>query len=203
MLSSPVKLLIATGNQGKCREIAAVLSSEASIECVCLKDFPPVPECEETGLTFEENAILKAKCYAEHFHIMTLADDSGLEVDALGGRPGVYSARYAGEPCDDQANNKKLVQELIGVPAEKRTARFCCAMALADANGNILGITRGTIEGVIIDQPRGSNGFGYDPHFLVPSLGKTTAELSPKEKNDISHRGKATRAMKEVLSKLF
>jgi XTP/dITP diphosphohydrolase len=201
MTHSPLRLLIATSNRGKFREISAVLSTVDEIECVSLKDFPPVSECEETGSTFEENAIQKAKYYAGHFHILTLADDSGLEVDVLDKRPGVYSARYAGEPCDDQANNAKLVQELAGVPAEKRNARFRCVMALVDANGNIIGTTEGTIEGVIIDQPQGKNGFGYDPHFLVPKLGKTTAELSPKEKNDISHRGQATRAMKQLLEK--
>ena len=202
MTTSPIKLLIATSNQGKFREIAAVMASMKGIEFVSLKDYPPIAECEETGKTFEENALQKARYYAGHFHVLTLADDSGLEVDALEGRPGVYSARYAGEPCDDRANNSKLVQELAKVPAEKRGARFRCVMALVDADDRHLGTTEGSIEGVIIDQPRGQNGFGYDPHFLVPTLGRTTAELSSSEKNNISHRGQATRAMRDIISKV-
>jgi len=196
-------LLIATGNAGKFREIAAELAGVDDLKFISLKDLPPVEECEETGKNFEENAILKARYYAGHFHHLTLADDSGLEVDALGGAPGVYSARYAGEPCDDEANNAKLVRELTGVPAEKRSARFRCVMALADEKGNVLGTAQGTIEGVIIDNPRGQNGFGYDPHFLVPSIGKTTAEIPPADKNKISHRGQATRAMHQLMEKLF
>jgi XTP/dITP diphosphohydrolase len=200
---TPVKLLIATGNPGKAREIAAEMAPMRQIECVSLKDLPAVPECEETGETFEENAIQKAKYYAEHFHCLTLADDSGLEVDALDRQPGVYSARYAGEPCDDQANNDKLVRELASVPSQLRSARFRCVMALVDAAGSFLGTTQGTIEGIIIDQPRGKNGFGYDPHFYLPDRDKTTAELSPEEKNRISHRGQATRAMHTLLESLI
>ncbi len=168
-----------------------------------LKDFPVIPECEETGKSFEENAIQKARYYAACFKILTLADDSGLEVDALAGNPGVFSARYAGTPCDDQANNAKLVKDLSGVPADKRTARFRCVMALVDPNGKLLGTTEGAIEGIIIDDPRGKNGFGYDPHFFVPGLNKTTAEIPREEKNKISHRGQATRAMHDLLMKLF
>ncbi len=195
-------LLIATSNQGKFQEIAHELR-DLPIKCLSLKDFPPVPECEETGNTFYENALQKARYYAQQFNVYALADDSGLEVDALGGKPGVYSARYAGEPCNDNANNAKLIKELADVPQEKRTARFKCAMALVDNKGNVLASSEGIIEGFIIDTAKGTNGFGYDPHFFVPELGKTTAEISREEKNKISHRGKATRAIKSQIAKLL
>ncbi len=199
---SDFTLLIATGNQNKFKEIARELS-DLPIKCLSLRDFPAIPECPETGKTFYENALQKARYYAKKFNIYALADDSGLEVDILGGRPGVYSARYAGEPCDDKANNEKLVKELAGIPYDKRTARFRCSMVLVDDKGEILAKGEGVIEGVIIDNPRGENGFGYDPHFLVPELGKTTAEISRDEKNKISHRGKATRAIKSEIAKLI
>ena len=195
-------ILIATGNQGKFVEIAAELGG-LGVRYISLKDFPPVPECEEIGLTFKDNAVDKARYYAHQFKIYTLADDSCLEVDALNGAPGVYSARYAGTPTNDQANNAKLVRELSGIPPEKRGARFRCVMALVDPDENLLGTTEGVIEGIIIDQHRGTNGFGYDPHFFVPKLGKTTAELPREEKNKISHRGQATRAMHQLLSRFF
>jgi len=195
-------LLIATGNEGKFKEISKELS-DLPVRCISLKDLPSVPGCEETGDTFRENAVQKAQYYAKKFKLYTLADDSGLEVDALGGRPGVYSARYAGQPCDDKANNEKLVRELANVPAEKRTARFKCAMVLVDPEGKILADSEGVIEGIIIDTPRGENGFGYDPHFFVPELGKTTAEIPREEKNKISHRGKATRNLKSQISNLI
>jgi len=195
-------VLIATGNPGKFREIVAELAG-APARFLSLRDVPPIEPCEETGETFEANAREKAVYYARRSGRLALADDSGLEVDALAGRPGVLSARYAGRPCDDAANNRKLVEELHGVPAERRTARFRCAMALADPSGRILAETAGAIEGVIIDSPRGKNGFGYDPHFLVPALGRTTAELDPAHKNRISHRGQATRAMGDALRRLL
>jgi len=199
---APPTILIATGNLGKFSEIAAELSG-LGVRYLSLKDFPKVPEAEETGYTFEENATQKARYYARCFKVFALADDSGLEVDALNGAPGVYSARYAGTPCDDRANNEKLVRELVGIPAEKRTARFRFAMALVDPEGNLLGVTQGAIEGVIIDKSRGENGFGYDPHFFVPSLGKTTAEITREEKNKISHRGQATRKMHDLMLTIF
>lgn len=195
-------LLIATGNEGKFAEISHEFA-EFPVKCISLKECPQVEECEETESSFEGNAKLKARYYAEKFHFLTLADDSGLEVDALNGAPGVFSARFAGEPCDDKANNEKLVRELTGVSQQQRTARFRCAMALADENGKILVTTEGTIEGEIIDNPIGENGFGYDPHFLVPELGKTTAEIPREEKNKISHRGKATRKMKEKIEEVI
>ncbi|MFA5863667.1 MAG: XTP/dITP diphosphatase [Phycisphaerae bacterium] len=191
-------LLIATGNKGKFTEIAAELSN-LGIKYISLADLPKIPECEETGQTFEDNAIQKARYYATHFNVLTIADDSGLEVDALDGNPGVMSARYAGTPCNDQANNAKLIKELTGVAHEKRTARFRCVMALVDPGGNLIGTTQGAIEGIIIDTPRGQNGFGYDPYFFVPQLSKTTAEITREEKNKISHRGQATRKMHDRL----
>ncbi len=195
-------LLIATGNRGKFTEIAHEFE-DCPVNCLSLKDLPPVDECEETESDFEGNAKLKARYYANKFHFLTLADDSGLEVDALNGQPGVFSARFAGEPCDDQANNDKLIRELAGIPQHRRTARFRCVMAIADENGTIVETTQADIEGEIIDTPRGDNGFGYDPHFLVPDMGKTTAEISMAEKNKISHRGKAARKMRKKLQKFL
>lgn len=195
-------VLLATGNAGKFREITAEFG-DVPIRWLSLADLPDVDECEETGATFQENAVQKAIYYARTTGRLTLADDSGLEVDALDGAPGVISARYAGMPCNDAANNAKLVTELAAVPSERRAARFRCVMALADPAGNVLATTEGAIEGVIIDAPRGDGGFGYDPHFLVPRLNKTTAEITQAEKNAISHRGQATRAMKhEILRHL-
>lgn len=193
------KILIATSNPGKFREIAAV-TADLPIEWVSLSDLPPIEEPVEDGETFAANARLKAAYYAKAAEMWALADDSGLDVDALGGKPGVISARYAGEPCNDAANNAKMIRELQGVPAEKRTARFRCAIALAGADG-VLAEAEGKIEGIIVDEPRGENGFGYDPHFLVPSLGKTTAELRPEHKNSISHRGNALRAIRPAIEK--
>lgn len=195
-------ILIATSNIGKFREITAELASPA-IEFISLSDLPTIAECPEDGSTFEENAREKARYYAQGAGHLAIAEDSGLEVDPLGGAPGVISARYAGEPCDDRANNRKLVNELAGIPTADRTARFRSVMALADADGKIIATTSGVIEGLIIDQSRGQGGFGYDPHFLVPELGKTTAELSAAEKNKISHRGQATRAMKTIIERMF
>ncbi len=197
MSQSPRRILIATTNPGKLREIAAVMA-DLPVAWVGLPDLPVIEEPVEDGQTFAENARLKAQYYAQATGMWTLADDSGLEVDALAGRPGVHSARYAGEPGDDWANNAKMVGELTDMPADKRTARFRCAIVLA-APDAVLAEADGTIEGVIIDAPRGQNGFGYDPHFLVPSLGKTTAEIDPAHKNRISHRGNALRALRPAL----
>jgi XTP/dITP diphosphohydrolase len=165
-----------------------------------------VPEPVEDGATFEANARIKALYYAKAAGSRCLAEDSGLEVDALGGRPGVHSARYAGTsgPRDerDRANNEKLLGELAGVASEERAARFVCCMCLADEHGAILAETRGTFEGVIAETPRGDNGFGYDPLLWVPDAGGTSAELSPQEKNARSHRGAAARLMAERISAL-
>ena len=195
------RILIATGNLGKVREMQAILS-DLPVELVTLADGPPIPQARETGDTFEENAALKALYYAGFSKCWTLADDSGLEVDALDGQPGVYSSRYAGADANDAGNNAKLIAALRGVPESARTARFRCAMALAFGD-TLLATSNGTFEGVIIDEPRGDNGFGYDPHFLIPARGKTAAELPPEEKNRISHRGQALAALRPKLERLI
>lgn len=199
MKRSVPNLLLATGNPAKVREIRAVLAG-LPLEVVSLADLPAVSEPAETGATFAENARAKALYYARATGRWALADDSGLVVDALGGLPGVHSARYAadevppGSPRQaiDAANNRKLLRELAGVSDEWRTARFICHLAMADARGVLLEAT-GAIEGRIGHRPAGENGFGYDPLFLLDELGKTTAELPSEQKNAISHRGKATR----------
>jgi len=187
------EILLATRNAGKIREIRQMTVAGGWAWCG-LDAFPDVPAAIEDGATFAENARRKALHYAQATGLYTLADDSGLEVDCLGGEPGVHSARYAGTPRDDDANNRKLVAALAGVPVERRTARFRCAMAFARP-GELLIETEGAVAGLIIDEPRGDNGFGYDPHFLIPALGRTTAELPPDEKNALSHRGQALRDM--------
>lgn len=185
-------ILIATKNKGKVAEIEHILETclGDSITVKSLDDFPHVKEPVEDKDTFKDNAILKALYYAKATGLTALADDSGLCVDVLNGEPGIMSARYAGENASDDDNNKKLVQNLKDIPFEKRTARFVCAAAIANTKGQVQTF-EGTIEGLIIDEPRGTNGFGYDPYFYVPSLKKTTAELSKDEKSKISHRGKA------------
>jgi len=192
-------LLIATTNPGKIREFRQMLGAER-FEWSDLSRHRDVPAPEETGATFAENACLKATYYATRLGMMTIADDSGLEVDALDGKPGVHSARWAelnSAGKGDTANNALLLKQLAAVPDERRTARFVCVLALADAAGNVLLTARDTVEGRILHAPRGDNGFGYDPLFLVESKGRTTAELSPDEKHQISHRGKALRRLKE------
>ncbi|MEW6250251.1 MAG: XTP/dITP diphosphatase [Planctomycetota bacterium] len=193
------EILVATRNSGKLREIREIAVGLPVVWC-SLAEYPAVPDIAETGATFAENARLKALHAAGATGLLALADDSGLEVAALGGAPGVHSARYAGEPRDDAANNRKLIADLAGVPSAQRTARFRCVMALA-RGGEILFETTGTIEGLIVDVPRGTNGFGYDPHFLIPELGRTAAELPPAEKNARSHRGQALRAMLAELAR--
>ena len=183
-------LVLATGNPGKVREFAAVLAGFA-FEIVPQSRFG-VPEAEETGLTFIENALLKARNAAQHTGLPALADDSGLAVDALGGAPGIYSARYAGPGAGDQANIAKLLKELDGVSAERRTGRFVCALALLHhpADPTPL-VCQASWEGVILTEPRGTHGFGYDPVFFVPDQNRTSAELDPACKNRLSHRGRA------------
>ena len=193
----PQEILLATHNAGKLREMRQITAGWP-VQWLSLDAFPELGDVEETGTTFAENARLKALQYAQATGMFTIADDSGLEVDALNGAPGVYSARYAGTPKDDAANNRKLVATLRDVPAEQRTARFRCVMALAH-DGEVLIETSGTYEGLIVDEPCGTDGFGYDPHFYVPDLEKTVAELSPQVKNARSHRGQALRAMLEQI----
>lgn len=196
-LHSVMDLLFASSNPHKLDEVRAVLAP-LGVQVAGLDELDrAIEEPVEDGATFEDNARIKAVAYARESGRLCLADDSGLEVDALGGQPGVHSARYAGVGATraerDQANNAKLLAALKGVPQRERTARFVCAMCLADASGDVLAEARGEFEGVITDQPRGSNGFGYDPLLLLPEEGRTSAELSPEEKNARSHRGAAAR----------
>ena len=190
-------LVLATRNRHKGEELAALLG-DLPIRIRTLADFPHAPEVVEDGATCEANAIKKATEIARATGLPAVADDTGLEVDALDGRPGVYAARYAGEQATYADNCRKLLQELSGVPREQRTARFLTVAALAGPDGTVR-VTQGTLDGVITEQPRGGQGFGYDPVFFVPALGRTLAELSPAEKNAISHRAAAFRKMKEIL----
>ncbi|NLZ43308.1 MAG: XTP/dITP diphosphatase [Clostridia bacterium] len=185
------RLVLASKNKGKLRELETMLAG-SSWELCSVADFPELPPVVENGQTFRENAVKKALTVANILKEWTLADDSGLEVDALGGAPGVYSARFAGEPGDDRKNNEKLLRLLAGVPVEQRTARFRCVLALASPGGEIW-TTERTCEGLIGLAPRGNRGFGYDPLFYLPELGVTMAELPEEKKNEISHRGKAMR----------
>jgi XTP/dITP diphosphohydrolase len=185
--------LIATKNKGKLEEYIEILS-ELPINIISYKDVGDELEIEETGETFEENAMLKAKTAFKEFKCPVIADDSGLAVDCLNGRPGVYSARYAGENSTSGEKNEKLLKELENVPDEKRTARFICAIAVV-YDENTCFTVRGEVEGIIPDCPKGKNGFGYDPVFYIPELNKTMAQLSSKQKNRISHRGKALNKM--------
>lgn len=197
-MQNPVRnLLVATGNPHKVREIAAVLGP-LGFRLDGLDAFGrPLPEPEEDGATFEENARIKAVAYARMTGRRCLADDSGLEVDALDGAPGVRSARFAGVGATraerDAANNALLLERLRGVPPERRHARFVCAMCVADPDGMIVAESRGTFPGVILEAPRGTNGFGYDPLLFLPGEGRSSAELSADEKNARSHRGHAVR----------
>lgn len=188
-------LLIATKNPGKAKEFQEIFG-EKGYDVKTLLDYPELPDVEETGTTFEENARLKAETIAKLLNVMVIADDSGLMVDALGGQPGVYSARYAGEPKSDAANNAKLLAALGEMPNADRRAKFHCTLVLAIPNQQSI-VAVGELEGCIADVPRGENGFGYDPLFYVETLGKTTAELTPSEKNQISHRKRAIQALLE------
>lgn len=195
------EILVASGNPGKLAELRAMLGGD--IEWVSLAEFPDVVEVKEDGLTFAENARKKAVGYARQTNLWTIADDSGLVVDALGGEPGVKSARFSGEKETDRGlldhkNMAKVLELSEGVPKEKRTARFVCRLCLASPK-NILIETEGTLEGLIGEKEIGENGFGYDPIFFVPSLNKTVAQLSREEKNAISHRGNAIRKFKPLL----
>ncbi len=191
-------VVLASGNPGKVREFNQLLSS-LDFEVVPQSRFA-VPEAEETGLTFVENAILKARNAARHARLPALADDSGLEVDALNGAPGIYSARYAGPGASDGENLEKLLSMLNGVPDERRSARFQCVLVyLRHALDPTPLICQGTWEGRILTAPRGTGGFGYDPVFFVPDQGRASAELPPEVKNTLSHRGQALRRLLEAL----
>ena len=195
------KIIFATGNEGKMHEIRDILK-DMDAEIVSMKEAGIDIDIVEDGTTFEENAVIKAKAVAACTDAVVLADDSGLEVDYLNKEPGIYSARYLGENTPYSEKNKNLIARLKGVKEEERTARFVCAIACVLPDGNELA-TEATIEGRIGYAEKGKNGFGYDPIFMVPSYGKSTAELTEEEKNKISHRGKALRAMKEKLQAYF
>jgi XTP/dITP diphosphohydrolase len=206
-LKSQQRILIATTNVGKIAELKAMLDLDA--EWLDLSYYPEIEEIEEDGETFIENACKKAIGYAGATGQWTIADDSGLQVDALGGEPGVKSARYSGEKTInddgtliDHRNIAKVLKLLEGVPREKRTARFFCSLALASPERTLIE-TEGTLEGLITTEEIGTNGFGYDPIFFVPHLNKTVAQLTPEQKNSISHRGKAIRKLKPLLEKLL
>lgn len=184
------KILLATSNAGKASEINSALAA-VGIEAICLADLPDQSEIEETGTTFEENAELKASGYARNHVMISLADDSGLEVDTLDGRPGVYSARYGGEGSGYASKIAQLLAEIDKSDRLERSARFRCVMALADASGNVFYSADGVCEGKIADRPSGSSGFGYDPVFIPDGETRTFAEMSPSEKSSMSHRGKA------------
>lgn len=198
---SPItEILLATRNSDKVRELAALLG-DLGIRIRTLADFPTAPEVEEDGETCEANARKKAREIATATGLPSVADDTGLEVDALGGRPGVFAARYAGEGATYEDNCRKLLKELDGVPQARRTARFITVAALAMPGGHSR-VATGTLVGVIAEVCAGSQGFGYDPVFFVPELGRTLAELTAEEKNRISHRAKAFRAMADILRPL-
>ena len=198
-----VPIVIATGNPGKLREFRQILGGSTD-QWPALSDFGSIPAIEETGATFRENACLKAAGYARALQTFALADDSGLEVDALNAKPGVHSARWAEmnqAGRGDADNNALLLRQLAEVPDHRRGGRFVCVLALSDPLGKIILTSADWIEGKITREPAGENGFGYDPLFLVAALGKTTAQLSSDEKHAISHRGKALRRMRNLLSR--
>lgn len=192
-------LLIASSNKGKIREISDILKN-FNLEIKTLEDFPEIKPPEETGKSFFENAFLKAKYYAEKTGLLCLADDSGLEVEALNGAPGIYSSRFAGPSATDEENNKKLLEELKNVPLEKRKARFVCVIIIYHPSGKYIK-AEGIWEGKIALEPKGDKGFGYDPLFLVPEYNfkKTVAELSLEEKNKLSHRARALKNLLKIL----
>jgi XTP/dITP diphosphohydrolase len=199
------KILVATTNPGKLAEISAML--DLDIDWLSLSDFPDTQEIKEDGKTFAENARKKALGYAKQTGLWTMADDSGLVIDALGGEPGVKSARFSGEKEKnrtllDHKNMQKVLKLLKNVPKEKRTARFVCCLCLANPE-KVLIETEGTLEGFIAEKELGSNGFGYDPIFFVPHLGKNVAQLTGQQKNAVSHRGQAIRKLKPQLKKLL
>lgn len=193
-----MKVVLATKNTGKAKEIGRILEG-SGVEIISLEGFAGIELPPETGKTMDENALLKARAVAKATGLPALADDSGLEVDFLGGAPGVYSARYSGEKATDEENWKKLLRELEGVAGEKRTARFRCALALVGFDENEY-LFEGVFEGVIAEAPRGANGFGYDPVFIATETGRTAAELAPDEKNRISHRARALEDLKAFLA---
>lgn len=193
------KMIFATGNEGKVREVQAILK-DMEVEVLSLKQAGIFAEIEENGTSFVENAVIKAKEIAKLTDAIVLADDSGLEIDYLNKEPGIYSARYLGEDTPYADKNRMILKRMEGVEEKERTARFVCAMAAVLEDGTVL-TTHGEMEGMIGYESKGENGFGYDPIFYLPQYGMTSAQVSPEEKNRISHRGKALRQMKEELLK--
>lgn len=195
-----MELLIATKNSGKVKEIKKLLRG-SGIRVLSLNDFHNVPDVNEDGKSYRDNALKKARFFSKYFNKLTIADDSGIEVDALGGKPGPRSARYAGGEASSFENNQKLLKQLNGVPLSKRGATFRCVLALVSPDGKEY-IVEATCRGRIGFKEIGKKGFGYDPIFYIPRYGKTMAQLTVEEKNKISHRGKALRKLKRLLSKL-
>ena len=199
-----MRIVFATGNQDKLREIKQIMG-HFGLEIVSMKEAGVFEDIEENGTTFSENSVIKASSIAKALHqkgdndSIVLADDSGLEIDALGGEPGIYSARYMGKDTPYPEKNAKIIERLTGVPDDKRTARFVCAVSAVLPDERVLTCVK-TMEGLIGHEIAGENGFGYDPIFFLPQFNKTSAQLSAKEKNSISHRGKALRAMEELLA---
>lgn len=196
------KLLIASSNRNKIYEINKLMA-ELGLEIVDVEEYLHLPGVEEDGETFKDNALKKARERSIQTGLLTMADDSGIEVDYLKGRPGVYSARYAGLTATDDENNRKLIEELKGVPFKERTARYRAVIALVDPLRGKEYTVEGSCEGIIVEQPRGNNGFGYDPYFWLPAYNKTMAELSLEEKNKISHRAEALNDIKEILKNRY
>ena len=195
------RLLLASHNQGKLRELGELLRDLPFI-ITSLDDFPNLQPVQETGSTFAENSCVKATGYARQTRLLTIADDSGLEVKALGNRPGVFSARYAGSGASDEQRTQKLLLEMTSLRSEDRSARFCCSVALADDVDQVIHISNGVCEGRIAVGPRGSGGFGYDPIFIPEGFQQTFAELKPEIKNQISHRARALAGARDFLRSL-
>lgn len=193
------EIILASSNKGKVREVQAIME-EIGIKVIPLADTGFTDEIEENGSTFEENAVIKAETVMKALNKPVLADDSGLEIDCLNKEPGIYSARYLGHDTPYPTKNKMILERLADVEEEKRSARFVCAMALAIPGEETI-TTRATMEGRIANEIKGENGFGYDPIFYLPEFGMSSAEISPEQKNEISHRGKALRMMKDELLK--
>ena len=196
-----MKLVLATRNEGKVREIGEILKDENGIELLSLRNYPDAPDVVEDGRTYEENAIKKASVLAEYSGHLTIADDSGLAVDALDGAPGIHSARYAGENASDEDRIVKLLDALQDVPDNRRSGRFICAVAIAEPHAQVQ-VVRGVCEGRIIRTPRGTAGFGYDPIFVPVGYERTFAELGDEIKNQISHRAKALDEARKLLSQV-
>lgn len=201
-MSKQMKLLIATNNPGKITEYQDIFA-HLSIRLTSLRNEGITLDPEETGATFEENAILKAKVFAEASGLLTLADDSGIEIDVLGGEPGIYSARYGNTAKEDDEGRRQLVlKKMKGVPWPERTARFRCVVALATKEG-VIGTAEGKVEGFITDEASGQHGFGYDPIFYYPPFDCTLAQLSPEQKHKVSHRGRAARAALPLIEQFY